>query len=346
MPLHEVDIWNRALQRIGEKRITLEAGQATSGADATAANPVVVTVTTHGYATGDLVLIRGFTQMTEVNGRVFQITRVDANTFSLDEEDGTGYTAETTGGTVYKLGGQDKDRACFDAWQEVRDEVLEGHTWNGMVRRTRLARLETAKTITGATAANPVVVTTSAAHGYSSGDQVLIEAILGMTELNDRWFTVTVLTTTTFSLNSEDGTTHTAYTSAGTSKKADTPYVPDSGYGYRYDKPTDCLRVLELVDTKELWVVEGDEVLTDAGITVPVRYIIQEKDVTQFGPALSTALAARLSVEVVERLTQSNKKTETAISKYLLDLDEAKRKDSQEQSPMPQSEDPWIEARW
>lgn len=70
-------------------------------------------------------------------------------------------------------------------------------------------------TITGATQANPVVIT-SAGHGLSNGYTVLIEDVVGMTEINDRTFTVANVTTDTFELSGEDGTGHTAYSSGGT----------------------------------------------------------------------------------------------------------------------------------
>ena len=77
--------------------------------------------------------------------------------------------------------------------------------------------------ISGATAADPVVITTSAAHGLSSGDRVQINKVLGMTELNSparNPYQVTVLSTTTFSLqdiygNDIDGSSFTAYSSGG-----------------------------------------------------------------------------------------------------------------------------------
>ena len=61
------------------------------------------------------------------------------------------------------------------------------------------------KLITGATTANPVEITTSAAHGYSNGDTVIIRGILGMTELNGKKFLVTDAAATTFTLRDTDG---------------------------------------------------------------------------------------------------------------------------------------------
>lgn len=78
--------------------------------------------------------------------------------------------------------------------------------------------LEADKTITGATQANPVVIT-SAAHGYSNGDDVEISGITGMTELNGKRFTVANVTANTFELSGIDGTSYTAYASGGISEK-------------------------------------------------------------------------------------------------------------------------------
>lgn len=80
--------------------------------------------------------------------------------------------------------------------------------------------------ITAATQANPVVVTTGAAHGLQYGDEILIENVVGMTELNDRRFLVLdAPTTTTIELMSVsrapiDSTGYTAYTSGGTVRPA------------------------------------------------------------------------------------------------------------------------------
>ena len=69
-----------------------------------------------------------------------------------------------------------------------------------------------ARTITGATQANPVVITSSA-HGLSNGDVVRIFEVVGMTEINERNFTVANQVTNSFELSGEDGTGHTAYSS-------------------------------------------------------------------------------------------------------------------------------------
>jgi len=68
--------------------------------------------------------------------------------------------------------------------------------------------------ISGATQANPVVITTPTAHGLTTGDKVGIVGVAGMTQLNGNVYTATVVTTTTFSLGA-DGSAYGAYTSGG-----------------------------------------------------------------------------------------------------------------------------------
>lgn len=75
-------------------------------------------------------------------------------------------------------------------------------------------------TITGATSANPVVIT-SVGHGLVNGSYITISGVVGMTQLNGNTYLVTVIDANTFSLQNTaginvDGTTFTAYTSGGT----------------------------------------------------------------------------------------------------------------------------------
>jgi len=67
-------------------------------------------------------------------------------------------------------------------------------------------------TITNATNADPIVITTSAAHGYETGDSIFISGVLGNTDANGT-HTITKITSTTFSLDAQEG--NAAYTSGG-----------------------------------------------------------------------------------------------------------------------------------
>jgi len=68
--------------------------------------------------------------------------------------------------------------------------------------------------ISGITKAAPAVVTTGSVHTLSDGDGIWIDGA-DMTEVNDRWFEVKVLTSTTFELVDEDSTNHTTWTAGG-----------------------------------------------------------------------------------------------------------------------------------
>ncbi len=100
--------------------------------------------------------------------------------------------------------------------------VLEvGNLYMRFVRNdAQVLDTATTITITGATAASPVVVTASA-HGRSNGDDVFINMAAGMVELNKRRFIVRAATTNTFELEDQitgvavDGTGYTAYTTGG-----------------------------------------------------------------------------------------------------------------------------------
>lgn len=80
------------------------------------------------------------------------------------------------------------------------------------------------QTMTGATQANPIVVTVPG-HGWSNGDEVDFESVVGMTELNGNRYRVDNVTTNTAELtdswgDSIDGLAFNAYVSGGVARKA------------------------------------------------------------------------------------------------------------------------------
>lgn len=82
-------------------------------------------------------------------------------------------------------------------------------------------------TITGVTKANPAVVTLNA-HGFVNGDKIYITGAGGMTQINNREFTVAGTTTNTFQLSGVNSTGYTTFTSGGLAKKiveVATPYL-------------------------------------------------------------------------------------------------------------------------
>lgn len=84
--------------------------------------------------------------------------------------------------------------------------------------------LDSPLTITAITKANPGVITSNS-HGLSNGDKVTIRNIVGMTELNDKKFTVANSAANTFTLQDANGddidtTGYTTYVSGGEARKA------------------------------------------------------------------------------------------------------------------------------
>tara|TARA_R110000796_G_scaffold126309_1_gene241043 strand:- start:1560 stop:4298 length:2739 start_codon:yes stop_codon:yes gene_type:complete len=77
---------------------------------------------------------------------------------------------------------------------------------------------EATKAITAITSANPAVVT-SDGHGYSNGDRVFISGVAGMTQVNNREFTVAGTATNTFQLSGVNSSGFTSYGSGGTAGK-------------------------------------------------------------------------------------------------------------------------------
>lgn len=78
--------------------------------------------------------------------------------------------------------------------------------------------------ITGATQANPVVITVASTLEFETGDSVEFSSVGGMVELNGNTYTITVLDGTTFSLDATDGTGFTAYTSGGFAERSGLTY--------------------------------------------------------------------------------------------------------------------------
>lgn len=74
------------------------------------------------------------------------------------------------------------------------------------------------KNITAITQAANAQVTTSTSHGFVTGDKIKLAAVGGMTQVNDLYFTISVVDATNFQLN-VNSSAYTAYTSGGTSTK-------------------------------------------------------------------------------------------------------------------------------
>jgi hypothetical protein len=165
--------------------------------------------------------------------------------------------------------------------------------------------LATTKAISGATAANPVVVTATA-HGYTAGDIVKIDNVVGMVELNKRAFVVANVTTNSFELKGVDGTSYTAYASGGDSYKATM-----SAVGYVEGIPQLFSGSAPQIDTTHLKSVRSEQVagLAPSG-TASLAIILSDGDTGQ--AAMQTA--ADNQTEKCYTITRSDNKVAAMVA--------------------------------
>lgn len=89
---------------------------------------------------------------------------------------------------------------------------------NGLMYEISIGATYIASTmaITGASKTVPCVITVVSTAALTTGDMIMITGVVGMTQLNDKLYKITVINATTFSLDSIDSTGYTTWTSAGT----------------------------------------------------------------------------------------------------------------------------------
>ena len=144
-------------------------------------------------------------------------------------------------GEVYRHTG--RSRLVPFAFNTTQTYVLEFADQKMRVIKDGGYVLESALTITGITQANPGVVSTSGAHGFSNGDMVWLEGIAGMPELNRRRYVINGVTASTFEL---DVTTVGLgpWTSGGTAARIytlGTPYVTADLARLKYVQSADTM---------------------------------------------------------------------------------------------------------
>lgn len=226
----------------------------------TNANPAVVTTSSaHGFTTGENVTITGVVGMTEVNGNTYAITVLSSTTFQLDGVDSTAYGAYTSGGSAQSDGiytvvtpyvTADLFRLGYTQSADVMTITHPSYDVRNLSRLAddnwTLATVNYASTVSAPTfSATPLTatittitnaadgnVTTSAAHGFSTGDIIEITGVNGMIEVDNRTFIITVNASNQFYLN-ENTTTYGTYTSGGTATRyADIRVIGTGGGSY------------------------------------------------------------------------------------------------------------------
>jgi hypothetical protein len=215
----------------------------------TQANPAVVTYSgADTFSNGDRVWISGVVGMTQVNNLEFTVANVNAgaNTFELSGINSTAYTAYSSGGTVEKIMEvattyAEADIPFIKIAQEKNVMYLAHPSYNPKKLTytsptswafanhspTRKSR-QNAQVISAITQANPAVLTYTGSDSFSNGDIVYIDSAAGMTEVNQREFTVASVNVgaNTFQLSGLDSSGYAAYTGGGIVRKVVTTAAP------------------------------------------------------------------------------------------------------------------------
>jgi len=119
---------------------------------------------------------------------------------------------------------------------------------------------------------------------------------------------------------------------------------PAFGFDYEYQLPADCLRVLEVQDSRISWKVEGRKLITNSD-TISIRYIARITDPTQYDSQFVDLLSARLASELAIPLTDSNTRFQEMQALYQTRLKAARSSDAQEGTPDMLDATAWTDAR-
>lgn len=166
----------------------------------------------------------GTVRLGNLEKKTFYVTRIDANSFSLQVlNSSTSPPANVTASGVAVsadmylpiVGTRIFIQSSTGNEQLIVFTPKQAFLYNTSTNTFDNISFSIGGAITGITAANPAVITTTNAHGLTTGDQVLITGITGTmsTVINGIPFTITVLSPTTFSI--PINTTGLTYTGAG-----------------------------------------------------------------------------------------------------------------------------------
>jgi len=147
------------------------------------------------------------------------------NNNALADSDDTSVTFTSNGHVTYplcaKTGSGDLFAKTTHNGQNSGVSDLNGNLYEVALGMTCVA---TSKTITAATKANPCQITI-VGHGYQTGQVIMITSVVGMTQLNDKLYTLTRVNDDAFTLDGVDSSGYTDFTSGASSCTSGTFYV-------------------------------------------------------------------------------------------------------------------------
>ncbi|XPV77045.1 MAG: hypothetical protein ACNI27_03755 [Desulfovibrio sp.] len=119
------------------------------------------------------------------------------------------------------------------------------------------------------------------------------------------------------------------------------PVLPAPAFGFRfaYQVPNDCIKVLEIYDSKGTqikeemsWEREGDRLVIDVPNRIFIKYTRKVEDAGLYPPLFVEALVARLSAELSEPLAKQNSLTDRLWGIYNRKIARAKSSSAREQA--------------
>jgi hypothetical protein len=238
----------------------------------------------------------------------------------------------------------------------ARRTVLRKYVWNfakaeaniSLVGTTTKSGSTVAAAITGITQAATGVVT-AASHGFTTGMQISITGVVGMTQLNNTLFTVTVIDTNTFSLIYNGAVVNTvgygAYVSGGvaTPSQAVPLITQPSDFSDFYALPSDFIRFLSCGGASETYAnatgtydIRGKQLLINnsATATINLRYIRDVQDMSQWDDLARQVLSLTMAVALAYQLTGDPAVTKAMNALLMAEIPDAVSIDGQEAPPL------------
>jgi hypothetical protein len=200
---------------------------------------------------------QGFSGVTLLTG----VTRGTQGTFArghsyADIIEGVGTDAELIENTTLSDWGND----LYPAWQPLGSGLLDStnQTPNGLHMRGVDKWLE----ITNITRANPAVVTVTDTSMLTDGMVIGIQDVDGMTEINDRAYTITIIDGTRFSLNGVDSTGYSEYTATNNCTPITSDTTSITTDNTEVDVNDSCISTCDTITADDDTISADDDMVT------------------------------------------------------------------------------------
>ncbi len=183
--------------------------------DITIIDDITLRVTTdfQQYPEGSFIFLNGIDGMVQANNKQAQIVSIVTANYTFDLGiDTEGFSAYTSGGEASQVIVFQSKTKKFNPFAGSNKKVRCG--WVYFYVSTTGTNLTINRNIFGASKAVECVIN-SPNHGYTTGTQVYIDGVQGMTELNGLYYFITVIDANNFSLDFVNSTGFTTYTGSG-----------------------------------------------------------------------------------------------------------------------------------